>query len=88
VPLRLVPAFLAIVNRTTLHGTPVKLAYASKAVQNRFGMEEPALGRFYMNQRLPDGSRSLVVSSMKSCWKQKWLSLADVHQCGPCHEAG
>ena len=33
-----------------------KVAYASKAAQKQFGMEEPARGPFYMSQRLPNGS--------------------------------
>ena len=36
--------------------TGYKVAYASKAAQKQFGMEEPARGPFYMNQRLPNGS--------------------------------
>jgi 2-keto-4-pentenoate hydratase len=33
-----------------------KVAYASKAAQKQFGMEEPARGPFYMLQRVPNGS--------------------------------
>ena len=36
--------------------TGYKVAYASKAAQKQFGMEEPARGPFYMSQRLPNGS--------------------------------
>lgn len=34
-----------------------KVAYASKAAQQQFQMEEPARGPFYMAQRLPNGSK-------------------------------
>ncbi len=37
--------------------TGYKVAYASKAAQKQFGMEEPARGPFYMSQRLPNGSK-------------------------------
>ena len=33
-----------------------KVAYASKAAQKQFGMNEPARGPFFMTQRLPSGS--------------------------------
>ena len=36
--------------------TGYKVAYASRAAQKQFSMEEPARGPFYMNQRLPNGS--------------------------------
>ena len=36
--------------------TGYKVAYASKAAQKQFDMEEPARGPFYMSQRLPNGS--------------------------------
>jgi 2-keto-4-pentenoate hydratase len=36
--------------------TGYKVAYASKAAQKQFGMEEPARGPFYMSQRLPNNS--------------------------------
>lgn len=36
--------------------TGYKVAYASRAAQKQFGMEEPARGPFYMSQRLPNGS--------------------------------
>lgn len=36
--------------------TGYKVAYASKAAQKQFGMEEPARGPFYMSQRLPNSS--------------------------------
>lgn len=37
--------------------TGYKVAYASKAAQEQFGMSEPARGPFYMSQRLPNGSK-------------------------------
>ena len=36
--------------------TGYKVAYASRAAQQQFGMEEPARGPFYMSQRLPNDS--------------------------------
>jgi len=36
--------------------TGYKVAYASKAAQKQFGMEEPARGPLYLSQRLPNGS--------------------------------
>jgi 2-keto-4-pentenoate hydratase len=33
-----------------------KVAYASRAAQKQFGMDEPARGPFFMTQRLPSGS--------------------------------
>jgi 2-keto-4-pentenoate hydratase len=33
-----------------------KVAYASKAAQKQFGMDEPARGPFFLSQRLPGGS--------------------------------
>jgi 2-keto-4-pentenoate hydratase len=33
-----------------------KVAYASKAAQKQFGMDEPARGPFYLSQRVPSGS--------------------------------
>ena len=36
--------------------TGYNVAYASKAAQKQFGMNEPARGPFYMSQRLPNGS--------------------------------
>ena len=44
------------VARTAGPVTGYKVAYASKAAQKQFGMEEPARGPFYMSQRLPNGS--------------------------------
>jgi len=36
--------------------TGYKVAYASKAAQKQFNMNEPARGPFYLSQRLPNGS--------------------------------
>jgi 2-keto-4-pentenoate hydratase len=44
------------VTKTAGPVTGYKVAYASKAAQKQFGMEEPARGPFYMSQRLPNGS--------------------------------
>jgi 2-keto-4-pentenoate hydratase len=41
-----------------------KVAYASKAAQKQFGMDEPARGPFFMTQRLPSGS-TLPVEPIK-----------------------
>jgi 2-keto-4-pentenoate hydratase len=39
-----------------------KVAYASKAAQKQFGMDEPARGHFFKMQRLPSGSKLSVES--------------------------
>ena len=41
-----------------------KVAYASKAAQKQFGMDEPARGPFFLSQRLPNGS-TLPVETFK-----------------------
>lgn len=49
----------ALATKVSLHAGPVagyKVAYASKAAQEQFGMSEPARGPFYLTQRVPSGA--------------------------------
>ena len=49
----------------------IKVAYASKAAQKQFGMDEPARGRSFCPSASPAARHCRSRRSKKSCWRRK-----------------